>query len=274
MKSSSAPTGLRWRLEAISAATERYDLNGVLHELRHRVFRRRRSGVPPLSSDAEPQVSVVCVSNRPSQLGHIVEMFEAQDWPFKDLVLVTNADDYATDAVVGFAGIHLVQTKPSVSLGDCLNQGFAAASGDVIARFDDDDLYAVGYLRSVVEVFRSMDAQVTGKAEYFAYVESQDRTVRRFTGKSARYVGRVAGGSLAVIAEAVRGVKFPKQNVGEDVEYMRSCERAGLRIWASGPKGFLQMRNTHGGHTWEIADRDFVAYANDVGPGRDPTLWS
>jgi len=252
----------------------RYDLHGVIHELRHRVSRRRRNGPPPLRPDGQPTVSVVCVSNRPSQLGHIIDMFDAQDWLHKDLVLVINAAGYATDAVSGRTDVQVLSTEPTVSLGECLNRGFAAASGDVIARFDDDDFYAADYVHSIVAVFRTIDAQVTGKAEYFAYVESQDRIICRFPGKSACYVGRVAGGSLAVMADAVRGVRFPDENVGEDVEFMRRCERVSLRIWAAPAKGFLQMRSARGGHTWGIDDHDFVAGTDDVGSGRNPSMWS
>lgn len=245
-----------------------------MHELRYRPGRRRPSREPALPSDATPRVGVVCVSNRPSQLEHVLAMFDAQTWTDKHLVLVTNAADYDTSAAAGRAEVEIVDTEPRITLGECLNRGFASTDGDVIVRFDDDDLYSRDHLQSVVDVFCSVDAHVTGKAEYFAYIESEDRTVRRFPNRSRQYVGRVAGGSLAVLAPAVEGIEFPHENLGEDVEYVRRCERAGLRVWSSAPQGFLQMRVQRGDHTWKISDADFAEHSEPVGSGNHPELWT
>jgi glycosyltransferase involved in cell wall biosynthesis len=251
----------------------RYDMRAVKHELRHRLLRRRRRKAPALALTAQPLVSVVCVSNRPAQLGHILQMFDAQDWAKKNLVLVVNAHHYGTKAANARDEVTIIHTNPSDSLGACLNRGFAAATGAVIVRFDDDDLYAPTYLTSTVDTFRNVDAQVTGKCEYFLYLESQDRIVRRFPGRSQSYVGRVAGGSLAVLAEAANAVRFPDDSIGEDVEYVRRCERKGLRVWATAAEGFLQMRKADGGHTWGIDDHQLSAGSASVGKGHASELW-
>ncbi|MCH9803814.1 glycosyltransferase family 2 protein [bacterium] len=250
-----------------------YDMPAVKHELLHRFRRRKRRNSPPLAAAAQPQVSVVCVSNRPAQLEHIIHMFNIQDWPNKNLVLVVNAECYPTEPVDALDAVTVIRTAQEESLGSCLNRGFAAATGEVIVRFDDDDWYAPNYVASAVETFKTVDAQVIGKCEYFAYIESRDHVVRRFSGRAERHVGRVAGGSLVVLAEAVARVRFPDCSIGEDVEYVRRCEREGLRVWATAPQGFLQMRSVGGGHTWGIGDAEFAAGSTVVDKGRAGELW-
>lgn len=252
---------------------KRYDIGGVLHELRHRRRRRRPSGPPTLDPAASPLVSVVVVTNRPEQSGHVMETFLAQDWDDKELVIVANCADYPIASNTD-AAIRVQLIDAAYSLGHCLNAGFELARGTVIARLDDDDHYAPNYVRSIVQTFTQTDAVVVGKAEYFAHVERFGQVFRLYPGRSNQYVGRIAGGSLAVIKHATKSVRFPDTGLGEDIAYVQRCERAGLRVWASDPQGFLQTRRSTLSHTWQISDEDFVRYATPVGAGADPALWA
>jgi glycosyltransferase involved in cell wall biosynthesis len=251
----------------------RYRISGAWHELRFRRSRTRPSGAPHLAADACPVVSVVCVTNRPERAEHVAATFTDQDWVAKELIVVANCHDYPREP---FASVDptIVDIAPSESLGRCLNDGFALASGDVIVRIDDDDWYAPGYLTSVVAAFSQVEADALGKLDYFAYVESLDAVIRLYEGRSEQYVGRVAGGSLAVLRERVAAIRFPEISLGEDVAYVQRCERAGLRVWATAPQGFLQFRGVGANHTWSIDDEQFSRHARVVGTGRSPDLWA
>jgi len=250
----------------------RYDLIGILHELRYRRSRQRPAGTPHLAPTAAPLVSVVCVTNRPHQCSNVLSWFDQQTWEDKELLIVANCEEYPHDLVRGERRTSI--TIPSDrSLGECLNEGFARSNGEVIVRFDDDDWYAPALLTSAVETFKTVRADVIGKQDHFAYVESVDAIVRRYEGRCDQYVGRVAGGSIAVLAKSVSSIEFPDSSLGEDIAYLRRCERAGLRIWGTPPNGYLQHRRAAHGHTWEIGDSEFTRHSRTIAKGLVAEAW-
>ncbi|MFH4090338.1 glycosyltransferase, partial [Acinetobacter baumannii] len=49
------------------------------------------------------------------------------------------------------------------SLGACLNFAVGKATGEIIAKMDDDDYYAPNYLKDMVMSFEYTDASIVGK---------------------------------------------------------------------------------------------------------------
>ena len=170
-------------------------ISGIVHELRYRLKRRRPSHPPSLEPGATPLVSVLCATNRPEQLAHLLATFDTQTWTNRELIVVTNADGFDLSAIAERQDVLVCPTPTETSLGACLNIGRQVATGQILARIDDDDSYSASYLDGVVKTFQQVDAAIVGKQEYFAYVVSTDQTYRRFPGRANRYVGRVAGGN-------------------------------------------------------------------------------
>lgn len=250
----------------------KYDVRGVAHELRYRWRRGRPASVSTSPLPEHPVVSVVCASNRPAQFDHVVRAYKTQRWANKELVIVVNVDEF--DAPVVSDDITVLHRSSNVSLGECLNEGFAATQGDVIARIDDDDFYAPTYLGSVVAAMRSSGADLVGKVECFAFVESEGVMIRRFPGSAGRFVGRLTGGTISVRRATTKSLRFPESNIGEDVAYVRAAERQGLRVWADSAYGYLAVRRgPEGGHTWTIDDLDYISSGEVVATGARPDLW-
>lgn len=251
----------------------RYNLAAAYHEVRYRRRRSKPAGPPLMSGSGMPLVSIVCVTNRPDFHPHVMSNYASQTWPKTELILVANCDRYP-DPAFTTPGLTFVTKASTTSLGECLNAGFDLARGEIIARMDDDDLYATTYVSDVVHAFGTCGASITGKFERYAYVEEFDATYLLYEGRGSRFVGRATGGSMAVLRSCTRAIRFPDSSLGEDLEYIRRCERAGLRVWATDPKGFLQMRRTSGGaHTWAISNSEFVRDARRIGRGHDESIW-
>ena len=238
-------------------------ISGIVHELRYRLKRRRPSHLPSLEPGATPLVSVLCATNRPEQLAHLLATFDTQTWTNRELIVVTNADGFDLSAIAERQDVLVCPTPTETSLGACLNIGRQVATGQILARIDDDDSYSASYLDGVVKTFQQVDAAIVGKQEYFAYVVSTDQTYRRFPGRANRYVGRVAGGTIAELRSLTAAIAYPDKTEGEDIEFVHRCERAGLRIWAADPAGYVQHRRGQGLHTWNIADQEFISSAEE-----------
>lgn len=108
----------------------------------------------PLGS-SPPLVSAMCITKmgRSEMLDIALRRFEAQTYPNKEIVVVYDEDNAAAGAVVdrhaalGSATavrvIAAINRKgKGATLGELRNQAIAAASGELIIQWDDDDWYS------------------------------------------------------------------------------------------------------------------------------------
>ena len=102
------------------------------------------------TTETEKLVSCLCVTRgKPQKLRRAIRCFVAQRHPRKELVLVYESDDEATESTVLefsrlFSGLIKpvkVCVKPKLTLGDLRNIAVEAASGEFICQWDDDDWY-------------------------------------------------------------------------------------------------------------------------------------
>ena len=219
---------------------------------------------------------MVCVSKRPAQLDHIVDTWTQQTGCRVELILVTNAHGYAEPAAHRVAeepDAVVIETDPAMSLGQALNLGVAASSGQVIVKVDDDDDYSPDYAADVVATMRRTAAGVVGKKTYFVYLAESDRLLKMHPGNEDRRVGRVAGGTVAFHRQVASQVQFEHRTLGEDVGFVRAAERAGFAVYGDHARGYLQTRHRALEHTWSITDDELMASCDVVGSGRADELW-
>jgi len=218
---------------------------------------------------------MICASMRPDRLSAVLALARLQTWPQTELIIIANTAGYVRRSEVTKAelGDTVVLNHPELSLGECLNAGVAAASGEVVAKVDDDDLYSAHYLSATIRALQTAEAEVTGQKTNFAYVTQLDATYLRDPGNENCFVGRLAGGTIATLRSVAQEIGFAALDVGEDGDFIRRVERSGGRIWSGSAGNYLQIRNEPAGHAW-TADHDrFLAGAKLVGTGHDSDLW-
>lgn len=79
--------------------------------------------------------------------------FKAQDYENKELIVVPGDG----------------------SIGEKRNKGCAAASGQIIVHFDDDDYYAPDYINKSVEHLTRQNARITGLSSAYFYNKSANK---------------------------------------------------------------------------------------------------
>jgi hypothetical protein len=212
--------------------------------------------VPALSDHC---VTVICVTNRLTELSRIAANFARQRHRSRRLIVILNLDDVderVVDSAFGDLGdVDVVRVREDRSLGHCLNEGFRRATSRFVAKFDDDDEYGPDYLGDMLLTHRYAAAAVVGKHSYAAYLEASDETVLRAPGREFEYTSHVAGGTLVVDRERTDGIWFPDVSLGEDQAFIRSCERAGLPVCASDRFNYLQRR--HRSNTWTVSEERY-----------------
>ncbi len=221
---------------------------------------------------ARRRVSVICVSNRPAQLDHVIDSYLRQTYDDRELVFVAN-DDGFDDAMLASVearvpGSRVLQIASSATLGDCLNEALRVADGDYFAKFDDDDHYGDEYLADVMMTFPYSGAAVSGKQCYFAYLEGQDRTVLRFPGREFRDAPRVVGGTIVADRSMVGDIEFQAVPRGTDTLFLDEVKARGMTVFSADRFNFCQVRHTDvTAHTWKIDDETFLKGCADVAAG-------
>ncbi len=259
--------------EAISIAMRRAALRD------HSARARLAQALDAASSDASllPRVSVLVPTRRPDRLAQTVAAVASQTYPCIELVIGLHGDGFDEAAVsellnVGFPA-QAVFVAADRSLGEVLNAALAAAQGQLIAKFDDDDLYGPDHLWDLVLAAEYSQAAMVGKVAEYVYLADTDRTIRRFSGFGERYIdpdrSSVAGGAVLARRESIDAIGgWQAIGVGEDKALTSDIGSSGGSVYRTHGAGYLLMR--HGiGHTWEADDSYFLEQAHESREGCD-----
>lgn len=212
--------------------------------------------VPGLPAAAVPLVSVALVTCREDFAEDSLANFLRQSYPHRELVVVVNAGAGLLERwhalAAGRPGIRLCHA-PGQPLGACRNLAVAAARGEFVAMFDDDDLYGPEYLSEAVAVLEAQGADMVTKLQYlwldgvlgtFRFSRPKDEWEQALT---------AVGACMQVFRRACHapeaGAMYGDVAPGEDYAFSRAVVARGGLIVASGPGHYVRRRNLRPGHT-------------------------
>lgn len=214
--------------------------------------------------DPIPQsVSVVVSTNRPAQLTNVLETFASQHHHDRELIIIqhgfesSNRIEYRASEL-GIENLVLLQASSSDTLGACLNQGVASASGSVIAKMDDDDIYGQNYLSDQLAALRYSNADLVGKQAHYLYLRNREIVMCRFPEREHRFTELVMGPTLIGSKDLFQRYPFADRTLGEDTDLQRRLAAEGARIYSADRFNFVQVRGERG-HTWTANDELLLA---------------
>lgn len=264
---------------------ERARLSWRQRTLVHRAFSARAvydaqlrdAGRPGLLT---PSMTVVVASNRPDLATHWSAQLAAQDHPSFEVIWAQHGEGF-TDEHLAAARAHLgdrvsaVSVPAAVTLGDALNAATGRASGDVIVKWDDDDLYHPGHLSDLATARRYSGAELVGKAAEFVYLANLDVTIRRFANSTESYSTTIGGPTLTIDRSHLRelgGWRRTRRRV--DALLIEDVRAAGGSTYRTSGFGFVMMRTKASGHrhTWSADDDYFLRTSVDQRRGLDLTF--
>ncbi len=203
-----------------------------------------------------PSVSVLLASNRPGQLPDAVERAGRQQHDRLELVVALHADEVpagleATLRSRADRPLTLLQVPTSKPLGTVLQRATEVASGDLVAKMDDDDLYDVEHLADLLDALRYSGATLVGKGSEYVYLEPLHTTIRRFPHGAESANRNLAGGTLLLARDDLHRVGgWQAAPRAVDQRLLDSIERAGGSYHRTHGHGFVLMRRASG-HTWD-----------------------
>lgn len=242
-------------------------LRRVLEE--HTYEHRARSLLKAIGIDASPPpkpvVSIVCSTNRDADLDHLLKQVAQQNYKHFELVVLghglkLNHDIETRAQSLGIERIKVLSAPNSWTLGQCLNELIKNCSGDIVAKFDDDDYYLSNYLRDQVNTLVRMNADLVGKSSLYVYLPTHGVIARRWPNKEHTWQEFVAGSTLVGWKEVFVEIPFRNRNQGEDSEFLIDLAGKGYRVYSSDSFNHIYVRgNSH--HTWDISESEILANA-------------
>jgi glycosyltransferase involved in cell wall biosynthesis len=192
------------------------------------------------------------------------ELFEAQDYAHKELLIVDNGESPVHDLAEGHTAIRYIRPKQRLSLGELRSLATREATGDVIVHWDDDDWYSPQRLRYQITPILSGEADVTGLENRYLLELSTGAFWTMSDGLHFKmFVGNVHGGTLAFHRKILNGaVDYPPVNLAEDAGLLRSALQFNCRLLRMpNPGVFVYIR--HSQNTWQFQPGTFL----------DPSGW-
>jgi hypothetical protein len=257
---------------------ERLSIHGrreaLTHASRDQAF-RRLADAAAIPLPAPPRTTVVMSTHRADFLEHALDSVAHQSQPDVDLVLVLHGDAF-DDVDPPSRGVRLssvVRAPARWVLGDALNAGIDHATGQLIAKMDDDDFYGAEHLRDLVLAQRYSGAEVVGKRIEFVYMAGKDVTVRRATSRPERDRPHVGGPTILADAPTLRRLRFLRLPSRVDSTLYERVLADGGRVYRTHSRDVVLQR--HGsGHAWDRHDDEFIEEAASTSLGCDLDLAS
>lgn len=213
---------------------------------------------------ALPTVSAMVSTNRPHQIEHVLTQVAQQREVEVELLLLCHGfdPDHAMItrrcAELGIQNYRLLRGSTEWSLGTCLNTLVGQASGEVLAKLDDDDFYAPNYLLDQLNALQYSGAGLVGKECSYLYDAELNVMIRRRPEREHRFTKFVAGPTFVGHADVFRNHPFADRSTGEDTQFLRDLAENGIKVYAADRFNFLQMRNKSG-HTWSVSGSELLA---------------
>lgn len=221
---------------------------------------RARTGLTPLLDPILDTLGVPSVRNSgvvtavtavtgPAELDHLLAQVARQlDRPGQ-LVIVADGLDAGVvektarqacpdvDVVVRAAG------EP-ITRGAALDRAIRLADGDHVAVLDPRDLYGEHYLADLVRHFSSTDAEVLGKASFYAHLPQAGATLLRQPGAEHRFLPEVAGGTVLARRQILTELGFADVSEEWGEVLMRQCRTDGIRVYSADRYSYVCVRDS------------------------------
>ncbi|MFF3666968.1 glycosyltransferase family 2 protein [Microtetraspora malaysiensis] len=217
-------------------------------------------------------VSVIMASRRPSMAGWALAQIARQR--HVDVEVVFAAHGYPADVVRRAAKgldipVEVIEADGDTVFGDVLNEAARRASGDLLAKWDDDDWYGPEHLADLLLARSYSGADIVGTTAEFFHLEPLNLTIRRTDYKSEVWNRHVAGGTIMLDRAVFTG--FPSVPRAVDEGMLTAADAAGARIYRTHGLGYMLRRSTADRHTWRLPLAHFLKVATNQWRGVRPS---
>ena len=129
--------------------------------------------------EEHPLASVIAPTFREKYYSRLLESFNNQSYPNKELILVVNNNDTDIAKVPELnntsPNVHVYSIPQDKFAGGAMNVGNCSANGEYCFRLDDDDDYGKNYLLDVMLHLKAIDADIFGSPPKYYLFENEKK---------------------------------------------------------------------------------------------------
>ncbi|HEY9353564.1 MAG TPA: glycosyltransferase [Nocardioides sp.] len=260
--------------------------SGLVRELRSVPQRReameRFGGFFELAGHAQehghrllPKVSAVLSTMRPGRVAGVIEALAAQRYPHLEIIVAVHGAEGPLpprlEKVIAATGAIVTRHEKAKAFGSVLADAARAASGDLVVKIDDDDIYGPQVIGDLVLAYLYSGADMVGKTTEYLYLEALDHTVHR-TFATETYHYQLAGGAMMLSTGMLNeiGGWRPTPN-STDRSVLIRAGNAGAIGYRTHGLGYVYIRHADG-HTWRRDDSSLVAGSYEQWPRFMPEI--
>ncbi|MEU0316314.1 glycosyltransferase [Nocardioides sp. NPDC006273] len=222
-----------------------------------------------------PKVSAVLSTMRPDRVSAVVEALAAQRYPHLEIIVAVHGAEAPLpgeleDAIKAADATVLLHDR-ATPFGAVLADAARHASGDLIVKIDDDDVYGPQVIGDLVLAYLYSSADMVGKTTEYLYLEALGHTVHRtFTTEAYHY--QLAGGAMMLSTAMLNEVGGwrPTPNSTDRSVLIRVGNAGGIG-YRTTSLGYVYIRHADG-HTWKRDESSLVAGAFEQWPRFMPEI--
>ncbi|WP_141781306.1 glycosyltransferase family 2 protein [Nocardioides albertanoniae] len=222
-----------------------------------------------------PTVSAVLSTMRPDRVAAVIEALAAQRYPHLEIIVALHGAEGALpprlEQVIAAAGAVVTVHEKEKPFGEVLADAARTASGDLVVKIDDDDVYGPQVISDLVLAHLYSGADMVGKTTEYLYLEALDHTVHR-TFATEAYHYQIAGGAMMLSTALLNeiGGWRPTPN-STDRSVLIRAGNAGAIGYRTNGLGYVYIRHADG-HTWRRDDSSLVEGAYEQWPRFVPDI--
>lgn len=207
-----------------------------------------------------PRISILLATMRPQYIEHIASNICCQNYTNLEVIISTEKFNGHEREKLAQAISHkrpdipitFIDASEQLTLGDRYNKMARTATGEYLAKFDDDDFYFPNYLTDLILPFSYTDAGIVGKWRCFFWYKDSNETFWRENGSMHSYSTFVSGATMLWRRALMEYIKFPSVKHGEDSQFQNTARDLGISIYAADPFNFAVFRTDESSyHTWK-----------------------
>ncbi|TQS28821.1 glycosyltransferase family A protein [Microbispora sp. KK1-11] len=204
-------------------------------------------GVPSVRNSGV--ITAITAVSDPAELDRLLAQVTRQvERPGQIVIVADGLDAGLVDKTVRQAcpdlDVVVRATQEPITRGAALDRAIRLADGDYVAVLDARDLYGEHYLADLVRHFASTDAEVLGKASFYAHLPETGATLLRQPGAEHRFLPEVAGGTVLARRQILTDLGFADVSEEWGEVLMRQCRTDGVRVYSADRYSYVCVRDS------------------------------
>ena len=227
-------------------------------------------------------ISCLCITrgDRLAMLAEAVADFSRQTMPDRELVILHDGPTALDHAINEIAGQHthcvvrVVQVPPGLKLGGLRNAAVAAAQGDWVCQWDDDDRYHPARLALQHDAAQQQGTDVCYLVDQLHWFQEEGRLCWDDWNFESYPVNVIQG---TILARRRVMPDYPDLSRGEDTLHthaiMRAAAQSGRSVARLRGAGWCYIYRHHGGNVWSAAHHGAISGLKHLPPATLLPRW-